>query len=82
MVVAPTLAGVSVGAGDKAGWIARGYPEVYRRFPSIRAIVYFNIEGASIGEPEDWRLTSPPAALDAYRSMAARPRFQGTFRLR
>jgi hypothetical protein len=77
-----TETGVSVAAGDKAAWIAAGYPEVYRRFPSIRAIVYFNIEGASIGEPEDWRLTSPMEALDAYRSIVSRPRFQGTFRLR
>jgi hypothetical protein len=77
-----TETGVSVKAGSKPEWITRGYRNVYRRLPRIRAIVYFNIEGATIGEPEDWRLTYPPETMEAYRGIASRPRFQGTFRLR
>jgi hypothetical protein len=77
-----TETGVSAAAGNKAEWISRGYRKVYRTLPSIKAIVYFNIEGAAIGEPEDWRLTNPPEALEAYRDIAMRARFQGVFRLR
>lgn len=73
-----TETGVSHAPADKAEWISRGYPEVYRRLPRIVAIVYFNIEGAAIGEPEDWRFTTSPESLDAYRAIASRPRFQGT----
>ena len=77
-----TETGVSATAGAKSDWIAQGYRKVYRQLPQIKAIVYFNIEGAAIGEPEDWRLTTPPEALDAYRAIASLPRFQGSLRLR
>ena len=62
--------------GDKAKWIQNGYPNVYEQFPSIVAIVYLNVDLRSADHP-DWRLQSPPEALQAYASIAARPEFRG-----
>lgn len=62
--------------GDKAAWIAEGYPAVYAALPQIVAIVYLNVDLRPIGHP-DWRLSSPPAALEAYAQIAARPEFRG-----
>jgi beta-mannanase len=62
--------------GDKAKWILNGYPNVYTEFPSIVAVMYLNVDLRSSGHP-DWRLGSPPEALQAYASIAARPEFQG-----
>jgi hypothetical protein len=62
--------------GDKAAWIRDGYPAVYKRFPRIVAIVYFNLDMRYVRQP-NWLLTAPPAALTAYRDVVAQPRFQG-----
>jgi len=62
---------------DKAGWITVGYPEVYKAFPQIAAIVYFDV--AVYGQP-DWRLTEPSHALTAYASIVAKPTYQGRIR--
>jgi hypothetical protein len=61
-------------AGNKAAWIRDGYAAAYDNFPSIKAIMYFNITVTGY----DWRLTNPPAALQAYADVAADPRFQGS----
>jgi beta-mannanase len=62
--------------GDKIAWIKEGYPAVHAALPAIVAIAYLNVDLRSIGDP-DWRLTSPPAALEAYADIAAMPEFQG-----
>ena len=62
--------------GDKTAWIKEGYPAVHATLPAIVAIVYLNVDLRGSGHP-DWRLTSPPAALDAYADVAAMPEFQG-----
>lgn len=62
--------------GDKTAWIKEGYPAVYAALPAIVAIVYLNVDLRSLGHP-DWRLTSPPGALDAYAEVAAMPEFGG-----
>jgi hypothetical protein len=67
--------------GDKAAWIREGYPAVHATLPSIAAVVYLNADLRSTGHP-DWRIASPPAALDAYRGVAAQPEFQGRFKKR
>jgi hypothetical protein len=77
-----TETGASADRTTKARWIRNGYPSIYRRFPRVKAIVYFNIDGLDIAEREDWRLTSPFSAMRAYRQIAADPRFQRTFKLR
>jgi beta-mannanase len=62
--------------GDKAEWIRAGYRAVYDELPQISAIVYLDADLRSMGHP-DWRLSSPGAALAAYREIAALARFHG-----
>ena len=57
-------------ACDKVAYIANGYPAVYAKWPQIAAMVYFNIDMRSQGQP-DWRLDNPAGALDAYRTVVA-----------
>jgi len=63
--------------GSKAAWIRDGYPAVYKAYPQIRLIVYFNVNM----EPQhpDWSLTRPITAMAAYRAIAAKTIFQGRF---
>jgi beta-mannanase len=51
--------------GDKAAWITELYRELPRRFPQLRAIVWFN---APWGEDDraNWRVDSSAASLDAW----------------
>jgi hypothetical protein len=63
-------------AGDKANWVTNGYQSVYDAYPTIKAIVYFNVN--TLPGQVDWRLQTPPAARAAYADIAADPRFQGT----
>lgn len=62
--------------GDKAVWIRDGYPEVYAKFPQVVAIVYLDVDLRRVGHP-DWRLGSPPEALQAYMDIVAQPGFRG-----
>jgi mannan endo-1,4-beta-mannosidase len=62
--------------GNKPYWITNGYPAVYTALPSIKAIVYFNVDMRSAGQP-DWRLTTPAGALTAYKGVAAKWQFTG-----
>ena len=61
---------------SKPDWIKNGYPAVRAKWPRIKAIVYMNIDLRHAGHP-DWRLTSPPAALDAYKVIVNDIRFKG-----
>ena len=68
--------GTTNGRGRKAAWISTGYPAVYKAYPNISAIVYFDLDMTSVAQP-NWLLTDPPAALAAYRKIVAQPKFQG-----
>lgn len=68
--------GSAVAGGQKDVWVHDGYREVYQKYPDIVAIVYFNIDMRSVGHP-DWSLTNPLAAMDEYKVILTRPRFQG-----
>jgi hypothetical protein len=46
--------------GDKAGWIRAMFAS-RRRYPRLRAIVWFNVE-----KERDWRATSPASAATAF----------------
>ncbi len=64
------------GVSRKPGWISAGYPAVYKAYPSIAAIVYFDVKVP--GQTNyDWRLTRPSSALVAYSSVLTDKRFQG-----
>jgi hypothetical protein len=61
--------------GDKAAWIRDGYPAVYKKYPQVKVIVYFNVNM----EPKhpDWSLKRPGSAWRAYRSVLGKTTFQG-----
>jgi len=65
--------------GDKAGWIRSGYKAAYKKWPVIRAMVYFDYDTTPVGQP-DWRLIQPPdgAAVAAYRSLATKRIFRAS----
>ena len=62
---------------DKVAYITNGYPAVYKKWPRLAVMVYFDLNMSFVAQP-DWRLSSPPGALSAYRQIVADPRFQGT----
>ena len=70
--------------GDKAAWITSGYRSAYRKWPAIRAMVYFDYNTAAITDPykphPDWRLVMPPdgSALRAYQSVASQKFFRAS----
>jgi hypothetical protein len=70
--------------GDKAAWITSGYRAAYKKWPAIRAMVYFDYNTAVITDPTkphpDWRLVMPPdgSALAAYRSIATQKFFKAS----
>ena len=69
--------GTTSRGGNKPAWIRKGYPAVYKAFPRIKAIVYFDLDMRADGQP-NWLLTDPAKALTAYAKTVADPRFQGT----
>jgi beta-mannanase len=58
--------------GDKAAWIRGAFlREIPRRFPRIRAVVWFHAN-----KENDWRVDSSTASLEAYREIAAKASYQ------
>jgi hypothetical protein len=74
-MIAAETGSTSIG-GDKANWITEGYQAVYRAYPEVVGIVYFDIN--TLPGQVDWRLTTPAGALTAYQAIAADWRFQGS----
>jgi hypothetical protein len=59
--------------GDKAAWVRHTFSaDVARRYPRIRAYVWFDENKESDGEA-DWRVNSSGASLDAFRSVLRQP---------
>lgn len=65
--------------GDKAAWITQGYKQAYKKFPSIRAMVYLDYDTSTTAGQPDWRLVVPDGrALAAYRSVASQKLFKAS----
>jgi hypothetical protein len=62
--------GACEGSGDKGKWIDDARSAMERRLTNVRAFVWFDQKRAC-----DWRVTSSPVALTAFRRMAADPYF-------
>jgi hypothetical protein len=63
--------GVVEGApGAKAAWFMQADHELRRQFPAIRAVVYFDSDHEAFGRYFNWRVTSSPSALAAFRAFA------------
>lgn len=52
--------------GAKAGWLTQAGRELRTQFPAIRAVVYFDSQDQQF----DWKVTTSPSALAAFRSFA------------
>lgn len=71
-VIVTEVASAEIG-GDKAAWIRRGFlDEIPRLFPRVSAVVWFNVQ-----KEADWRVDSSPAALAAFREVAASSLYGG-----
>lgn len=67
--------GSAEAGGDKAAWITHGFShDIPEHFPRVRAVLYFNQNDPAAA---DWRLTTSPAALDAFRRIVEDPRYRG-----
>jgi mannan endo-1,4-beta-mannosidase len=75
-VIVAETASNSIG-GDKAAWIKNGYAAVYKNLPSVKAVVYFNVDMRARAKQPDWRLSSPKTALAAYAALLTKPQYQG-----
>jgi endoglucanase len=56
--------------GDKAQWLAEARQALKTEFPGIKAVLYFDAN-----KDYDWRVTSSPETLAAFRDMANDPWF-------
>lgn len=82
--------GSSEVGGDKAAWITEAFLEQLPiNYPQIRAVAWFNkvatgldMVSPGVVEPTsarvDWRVTSSPAALDAFATAVGTPYYQGS----
>ena len=63
--------------GQKAAWFAEADRQLRTQFPAIRAIVYFDSyrENPSFGKYFNWKVTSSPSALAAFRAFVNDPYF-------
>lgn len=59
--------------GSKAEWITGIRPTLESEFPSVRALVWFDVD-----KERDWRLRSSSASLASFRALAADPYFTTT----
>lgn len=67
---------------SKAKWIRDGYEAVYRKWPRIVAISYFNVDMRKANDPghtENWSLDRPTdgSAMKAYRKLLRKSKFRG-----
>jgi hypothetical protein len=56
--------------GDKAQWLAEARQALKTEFPGIKAVLYFDAN-----KDYDWRVSTSPESLAAYRDMANDPWF-------
>ncbi len=63
--------------GQKAAWFAQADRQLRTQFPAIRAVVYFDSYRKNVlfGKYFDWKVTSSPSALAAFRAFANDPYF-------
>jgi mannan endo-1,4-beta-mannosidase len=59
--------------GNKAQWIKQAFTTLPRRYPRIRAVVWFDRD-----QETDWRVNSSPASLAAWKAVVASPLYAGS----
>ena len=63
------------GGAGKAAWITDALTQVLRRFPRIRALVWFNWRINEGGTTWPWPIESSPAAQSAFASGISAPAY-------
>ena len=77
-VILPEV-GSNYDCGDKASWITTGYKQAYKKYPSIRGMVYLDYDTSLTAGQPDWRLGVPDGtALAAYQSLANQKLFRAS----
>jgi hypothetical protein len=61
--------------GAKAAWFAQADRALRTQLPGIRAVVYFDSDHPAFGHYFDWRVTTSPSSLAAFRAFAQDPYF-------
>jgi beta-mannanase len=56
--------------GDKAAWLADAYQSISAE-PRIKAVVYYDASEVGRSSSQDWRITTTPKSLSAYRAAIA-----------
>jgi len=56
--------------GEKAAWLREAREAVKTQFPSLRALVYFDVDAE-----HDWRIRTSESAVEAFRELATDPWF-------
>lgn len=59
--------------GEKAAWIIDLKDAIKTKFPLIKAVIYFNVNG-----DYDWRMNTSDSAYQAFKDVANDPWFDGT----
>lgn len=68
-IVLTEIGAAEVG-GDKADWIRQTFSTIARRYPRVRAFVWYDQRDTAL---QDWRITSSPSSLAAFRSTVRQP---------
>lgn len=62
--------------GSKASWIANAFGSAIKKYPAIRAVVWFNENYADRGQA-DWRVETSQTSIEAYRNAMTDPYYHG-----
>jgi mannan endo-1,4-beta-mannosidase len=74
MVIAETAS--TEGGGDKAAWIAAMFRDLPRRFPKVRALVWYDRRDGGSSPRTDWPLDSSKAATEAFADGVSADRYR------
>jgi hypothetical protein len=70
-IVLTEIGAAEVG-GDKASWIRQAFSTMVQRYPRVRAFVWYDKRDTAL---QDWRITSSPSSLAAFRDTLQHPVF-------
>jgi len=77
-ILVPETGSVSQG-GDKTAWLDQGYDDIWSQFPGIVGMVYFDVDWQGPSGPQGFGLDPGTPDLQAYRAIAADPRYGASF---
>jgi len=70
--------------GNEASWVTQGYDYLYKTYPRLKLVIYFNVDSKALAKQEDWRLMRRVAtngvvtnSMAAYTALLTQARFRG-----